>query len=410
MKKLILLMLVGIVGNVSAQEWKVKVAAGKYDRHNTMVSVDRPAAMGERVVWHLTIPGQAGEIQVQDEGKRLYWQLPDHLPKNTEQQYLLKAAPLLSTKRVSTTMNVIQSDTALLITDHKRPLLQYYTAVAEPPTGTDTVYRKSGFIHPLWAPNGAVLTNIFPNAGHRHHMGIWNPWTHTMFEGKETDFWNVQKKEGKVFYAGLERSYSGALMAGFTVMQDHIAFPAPGVSKLAIKERLAIRAYVSTDNNSKQIWDMESELRAMSDSGITMLQYRYGGGLGLRTTPYFTDKTSRVLTSEGKTRRDADSTRARWVMVTGNTPVGMAGLLIMNGPENYDSPESLRVWPEGNAEGGELMLNFSPTKNKAWQLLHGHAYTLKYRIMVYSGELTASEAEAAWVDYVYPPLVSTVRQ
>ncbi|NIG53721.1 PmoA family protein [Chitinophaga sp. Cy-1792] len=409
MKKLIFLLFTGITGPIFAQHWKVTVKAGAYDRQHTMVSVAIPGGVNGQMEWSLAVPGEEGSIAVQEIDKRLYWQIPGHLPKNTQQHYMLTGRATHGVRRIATGMSVIESDTALLITDHERPLLQYYTAVAQPPAGSDTVYRKSGFIHPLWAPNGAILTNIFPNAGHRHHMGIWNPWTHTMFEGKETDFWNVQKREGKVMYGGLLSTYHGPVMAGFTVEQQHWAYPKPGEVKLAIREQLAIRAYTATDNNSKQIWDMESVLQPMTDSGITLLQYRYGGGFGLRTTPYFTDKTSKVLTSEGKTRKDADSTRARWVMVTGKTPEGMAGLLIMNNPGNFDSPEPLRVWPE-NAEGGELMLNYSPTKIKEWRLINGNVYTLKYRIMVYSGELTVLAAEAAWVDYVHPPEVSIVKE
>ncbi|MBV8253226.1 MAG: PmoA family protein [Chitinophaga sp.] len=404
MKKLFLFLLQVAVVPAIAQDIHLSVKAGRYNRSNTLVTYHpvQPLPMGkgwqmEELVGKTKIP-----VAVQqDADGNFTWMMVGQTVAGAERSYRLYMGKQVG----KTALQALVSDTAILLEDGKNRVLQYNTAVVSPPAGSDTVYRRSGFIHPLWAPNGVVLTNIFPNAGHRHHMGIWNPWTHTMFEGKETDFWNVQKKEGKVRYGGLVATDGGNVWCGFKVKQEHVAFPAPGRERIAIEEVMSVRAYKADPSGNHRYWDMTSSFECLGDSGITLMQYRYGGGFGLRTTSYFTDKTSTVLTSEGKTRKDADSTRARWVMVTGNTPKGRVGLLIMNAPDNYDSPEALRVWPE-NMEGGELMLNYSPTKIKSWRWFHGNVYTLRYRIMVYSGDLSVSEAELAWQDYAYPPEVT----
>ncbi len=31
-----------------------------------------------------------------------------------------------------------------------------------------------------------------------HHDGIWNPWTHVLFEGDTVDFWNIKGRQGTV--------------------------------------------------------------------------------------------------------------------------------------------------------------------------------------------------------------------
>ncbi|RAJ83514.1 methane monooxygenase PmoA-like [Chitinophaga dinghuensis] len=403
MKKLFLFLLQVAVVPALAQDMQLTVKAGKYERHNTLVTYHPEKQLPAGKVWQLE--EIKGSIRVpvavqQDAAGNCIWMMEGHMAAGAERTYHLYAGPFVN----SAALQALVSDSAILLEEGKTRVLQYNTAVVSPPAGSDTVYKRSGFIHPLWAPNGVVLTNIFPNAGHRHHMGIWNPWTHTMFEGKETDFWNVQKKEGKLRYGGLVAVAGGNVYCGFKVKQEHVAFPEQGREKIAIAEVMSVRAYRAYLGGSRRIWDMESEFECPGDSGILLMQYRYGGGFGLRTTPYFTDKTSKVLTSEGKTRKDADSTRARWVMITGDAPQGRAGLLIMSSGENYDSPEALRVWPE-NMEGGELMLNYSPTKIKSWRWIHGNVYTLKYRILVYSGDLSVSEAELAWLDYAYPPEV-----
>ena len=82
-----------------------------------------------------------------------------------------------STKPSSIKMKI---DSALTISSGNQPLLTYQFKTIYPPKGIDTNYKRSGFIHPLYAPHGQVLTTIQPK-DHYHHYGIWNPWTHTFF-------------------------------------------------------------------------------------------------------------------------------------------------------------------------------------------------------------------------------------
>ena len=379
------------------------VKAGNFERNNSIVYTSFPAAGGETVLLREVKGDKRMPVAVNYVQGQLCWIMEGKTPAGTEREYeLSKGAPA-----ADTVMKAVKQSGHVLLEQLGQPILQYNFKTVPAPAGADTVYSRSAFIHPLWAPNGVVLTNIFPNKSHLHHMGIWNPWTHTLFEGRETDFWNVQKKEGKVRFSGNLKTYSGDVWCGFSASQRHIAFLKDGTEKTAIRETWLVQAYPATDNGARRQWDFTSTFVPAAPSGITLLQYRYGGGFGLRTTPYFTSETSQVLTSEGKTRKDADSTRARWVKIAGNTPNGKAGLLIMNYPANFDSPEPLRVWPENmNVEGGELMFDYTPTRMRPWQLYAGSRYQLKYRVLVFSGDITAEEAEAAWQEYVHPPEVS----
>lgn len=400
MRKMILLPVLFLLSSIMSQAQTIAVftvKAGKYDRYNSIVYTTMPDLAQGAVVLEEEVNGKRHAVAGYVQGTQLSWILEGATPAGSERKFVLskeKAAANVYMK--ARTVN-----NQLLLEEGNQPVLQYNYNTVPAPGGVDTLYNRSAFIHPLWAPNGVVLTNIFPNASHMHHMGIWNPWTHTSFEGRETDFWNIQKKEGKVIYAGGLETFSGPVWCGFRSSQDHIAFLKDGSKKTAIHETWMVKVYPVYKEGTRRLWDFSSTFTPATPSGITLLQYRYGGGFGLRTTAYFTPATSQVLTSEGKTRKDADNTRARWVKISGATPDGKAGMLIMNFPDNYDSPEPVRVWPE-NMEGGELMFNYSPTKMKSWQLTPGARYQLKYRVMVYSGDITAEEAEAAYNDYAYP--------
>lgn len=403
MKKFRLLLLLSVLmySGVRAQVIaRFTVKAGKVSRNNSVIYTSVPASAGIAVTLEEVTDNKRVPVAVTERAGQLCWIMTGNTAAGTERKYeLRKGKPAADTLMTARRVNG-----HVLLAQTGQPVLQYNFETVPAPAGADTVYNRNAFIHPLWAPNGVVLTNIFPNAGHTHHMGIWNPWTHTLFEGRETDFWNVQKKEGKVRFAGNLETFSGSVWCGFSASQDHIALLKDGTEKTAIHETWLVQAYPATNNGARRLWDFTSSFTPATPTGITLLQYRYGGGFGLRTTADFTDKTSQVLTSEGKTRRDADSTRARWVKISGATPSGKAGMLIMNYPDNFDSPEPLRVWPE-NAEGGELMFNYTPTRMKPWQLYPDARYQLKYRVMVYNNDITAEEAEAAWQDYAYPPEV-----
>ncbi|CAL1517074.1 PmoA family protein [Chitinophaga sp. MM2321] len=381
------------------------VNAGNINRHNSIVHyrLNNPADTAQLVMEEV-IGKKRMPVPVTIADGEVWWIMSGNTPAGSIRKYELKHTA--GKPSAHPVMRAVLQSGAVVLEQDTQHILQYNYETVRPPAGVDTLYNRSGFIHPLWAPNGAVLTNIFPNVPHMHHMGIWNPWTHTLFEGQEVDFWNVQRKEGTVRFAKMLGVTSGGVWCGFTAKQEHIAFMKDGTKKVALNETWHVQAYPATSQGARRQWDLTSVFSCATDSAVTLLQYRYGGGFGLRTTADFTAKTSQVLTSEGKTRKDADSTRARWIKITGTTPQGRAGLLIMGAPTNYDAPEPLRVWPE-DMEGGELMVNFSPIRMKPWVLTNGNEYTLTYRVMVYDGDITPEEADAAWQEFAHPPVVTT---
>jgi len=134
---------------------------------------------------------------------------------------------------------------------------------------------------------------------------------------------------------------------------------------------------------------------------VRLLAYRYGG-FGWRTTEEWNNQKSSVLSSEGKTRKDADGSKARWCIVQGEVGGDHAGVVMMSYPTNYNHPEPLRIWPENQYGRGDMFANFSPTKDKDWPLEPGEEYVLKYRLIVFNGTFTKEQAEAAWAGFASP--------
>ncbi|MEW6743756.1 MAG: PmoA family protein [Planctomycetota bacterium] len=277
-------------------------------------------------------------------------------------------------------------------------VLAYQHAVMPPPAGASPRFARSGFIHPLYSPAGEVLTRIHP-PDHVHHLGLWNPWPHTRFEGREVDFWNLDKGQGTVRFVRFVSIIEGPVFGGFRALHDHVDLTASEGEKTALSEVWDVRVWSAGGSRAGlYLVDLVSTLACATSSPVRLLQYRYGG-LGFRAAASFDEGD--YLTSEGKRRADGQGTRARWCLVGGPTAKGPAGVLFMSHPHNHEHPEPMRIWSDQRA----IFFGFCPVQAGDWQLEPGKEYVLRYRLCIYGGALEPAQAEQLWEDWTEPPLV-----
>ncbi len=309
---------------------------------------------------------------------------------------------IVKTKKESNAAPVVSIDKnerRLQFKSGKKTLIQYNHAVVYPPKGIDSLYKRSGFLHPVYAPNGAVLTRIQPK-DHYHHYGIWNPWTKTTYNGEEIDFWNLKKGKGTVRFNGFLSVYEGNLYSYFKAYHQHIIHPQTKEEKNVLNETWTVKIY--HPQQELYVCDFISELSCATELPLLLNEYRYGG-FGFRARKEWTNKNTQVLTSQGNTRKNADGSTAKWCAVWGETEKGTAGILFLSHPANYNHPEPLRVWPvNANNDRGDVFVNFCPTKNKDWKLLPKKHYVLRYRMVIFDGEITAQKADALWESFANP--------
>jgi hypothetical protein len=331
--------------------------------------------------------------------RMLTWMLTSGTALNEKHVYeIVKEKPVQNEKLKASVNNG-----ALVIHSGARNLLQYNFKTVYPPAGIDTAYKKSGFIHPLWSPHGQMLTRIQP-PDHYHHYGIWNPWTHVEYEGDTVDFWNLNLKQGAVRFSKFVAFENGPVFSEFDVLHEHVVFKRTGEEKVALNELQEVRVYAPTGDNDSFFVDFNFQMNCANESPVKLLEYRYAG-LGWRTTEKWDNKNSMVITSEGKTRKDADGSKARWCIVQGKIDNDFAGVVMMSFPTNYNFPEPLRIWPEDQYNRGDMFANFCPTKDMDWYLSPGKKYVLKYRFLVFNGRFDKGKAESAWNYFAYPPEV-----
>jgi len=279
-----------------------------------------------------------------------------------------------------------------------RKVLRYHHAIMPAPEGQSRLYDRSGFIHPLWSPAGAVLTAIHP-PDHIHHMGIWMPWTHTKFEGKRVDFWNLKAGQGTVRFKRFLSTTAGPVYGGFAAEQEHVALQTDAGEKVVLREVWDVRVYnVGGAEEGYWLWDFKSTQRCVAESPLYQEQYRYGG-FGFRAAPQWRDENSSYLSSEGKTRENAHATRARWCDVGGKIEQ-WEGITFCSHPENLEHPEPMRVWPPGMHD---VFFNFCPSQARDWEMKPNEDHVFRYRLYVHEGRIEVPVAERIWRDFAAPP-------
>ena len=413
-----LVILLGIGSRALAQTKlaELSVAAGEQQR------LDAPVMA---VIYGLSLQTQPGAVQLYEvtggasvpvafqlrpgDPDRIAWILSGitspGATRNFELRYQEGAAAAAPTARAGG-VSLTDTGESLRITIGERPVLEYRYALMPVPEGVDSVFRLSGFIHPLWSPEGEVLSRIQPR-DHYHHYGIWNPWTQTEFEGRTVDFWNIGSRQGRVVSAGVVARSSGPVFGSFKAIHHHIDHTSPGGDRIALEEQVDVTVWNASPDRSAWVIDFRSTLSPATDQGITIKAYRYQG-FSMRATEKWNDQTARLLTSEGYDKSNANSTRARWIDVNGVSAAreGTSGVLFMTNPANYNYPEHLRIWPTGQQPVDQnVYINFNPAQDRDWVLEAGKSYGLQYRMYVYDGRINAAAAERLWASYANPPQV-----
>ncbi|PIB28531.1 PmoA family protein [Maribacter sp. 4G9] len=296
-----------------------------------------------------------------------------------------------------------KEDGLLTLSIGNEPRVGYRYGMHYPPNGVDSIFKKSGFIHPLLTPSGDTLTRINP-PDHWHHYGIWGPWTHTRIDTVRVDFWNIGDGNGTVLHKEFKKESNGQVASGFTAVQEHMDLKTENSPQVALEEKLEVKIW-ELNNKNRYIMDYSSSFTSPLKNGILFEAYRYGGGIGMRFTERWKKDNCKVLTSEGKDRLSADGTNAKWAIVSGEASngTGTNGILFLSHSGNRMHPEPMRVWPiDGNGGRGDMFFEFCPIRHEPWEIEPNQVYQLKYRMVVFEGELSPEEAEAYWKDFVEP--------
>jgi len=371
----------------------VEVRAGKTDRANVPVTLALPPALAGAKHFRLTRADTKQAVPAQrapGEPARLVWMLADPLKAGQTRRYTLEPLAEAPDGTAPPAVAVVDDGKHLNVSVAGKAVLTYNHAVIPSPDPKTPYYKRSGHLHPVRNPRGDVLTDDFA-PDHAHQHGIMFPWTKCTFEGKPAEFWNQKLQLGTVEHAGFDGFAGGRVFGHFTATLRHVALRADGGPKAALTETWAVRVYRRTDGF---LFDVDSTQRCATDSPLVVQKYHYGG-MAVRCRRDWIDKGD-FLTSDGRTRKDGNHTRPKWVDIHSKVDGRPTGITALGHPANFRFPQPVRLHPN------KPYFCFAPMVLGEFRIEPGRPYVSRYRFLVHDGRADPAAAEALWADYAAP--------
>ena len=287
--------------------------------------------------------------------------------------------------------------------------------------------QKKPLLSPLRTSTGKIFTRGFPlekvageRTDHPHHISSWFNYGNV----NGTDFWNSPPEGfsrdskipyGRIKHAALKSAQSGEGLATLQVSSDWIM--ADGSKVLQQDEKLVFRA-------AKDLRIIDRIVTLTAQDKPAVFRDSKEGVIAIRVTrsleepstkpEIFTDDSGKptavakldntgvngvYLSSEGKVgEKEAWSTRAKWMTLSGNVKGEDVSIGIFDHPKNVTYPT---YWhnrgyglfaanPFGAKEftKGKTTLNFT--------IQPGKSETFRFRILIHTGKLTAEQTEAQY--------------
>ena len=268
----------------------------------------------------------------------------------------------------------VNDSTGLELTENGQPVFVYnYGMILAP--GAAEHYRRSCYLHPVYAPDGTVLTDDF-NRDHPHHRGIFWAWEVVTVDGKTDDVWTVKGfKQKFVRWKARETSGPLALLAVENGWYD-------GDRKF-VKEDVDILAHAAS--KTERVLDFTLSFEAL-DRPVTIVgtpvAHKGYGGFAFRTAPRDGGATNTIIrTDTGVSEKDGVLSRHPWAEIAGRFKGTEAGVRIEDNPANPGYPTNGWLMRHSFA-----LLNVSYPGLEPLTLQPGKPLVLKYRVILFLGK------------------------
>jgi len=245
--------------------------------------------------------------------------------------------------------------------------------------------EKYPFLFPVNGPSGASVTSM-RNGRFPHHSSI--------FFGCDKvnggNYWQDRLDTGRIASSGpVLVTSSGPEI----VLTDSCVWSRPGApSPLRDRRRIT---FSSPTAALRQI-DFDIELEALIDVVITKTNHSL---LGIRLDPDLAPVFGgTIVDAEGRTGESGTFAKtAPWLAAVGSRGgVGPEGLALLQHPSNPDSPAPWFTRDYGFLSPTPM---YWPTDGVATRLSRGSRLTLRYRILIFSGDLSTADVAGRYRTY-----------
>ncbi|MEL6894526.1 MAG: DUF6807 family protein [Planctomycetota bacterium] len=338
-----------------------------------------------------------------------------------------------------------QSDGRITLIQNGKPVLTYNVTAPPLPEGIDAACYRSGCLHPVLTPAGAVVTGM-NSPDHAHQNGIFSAWVKTRLEGRRVDFWNMHNRTGRVDHEKIVQTNNDKNAPGFVVQLLHRAKPAgqQSTDRSSATSKTDPAGYDPSNwvNVLRDTWtvtlrpsnepvhrfDLTFHQVAMNGQTLTIDKHIYGG-IGIRgrrdwllpqnATQDDPNSNVRMGIDSGAGRLAGNHQTARWAFLSGPVPVGAvsgnavsggaaqerdqrfkkvedmpanssASVIVLSHPDNFRAPQTVRLHPR------MPYFCFAPCVTQGFQIDQQNPYTGRYRFLVVDGRPSTDWVNKQW--------------
>ena len=262
--------------------------------------------------------------------------------------------------------------TGLQLSENSQPVFVYnYGMILS--RGAPEQMRRSTYLHPVYLPDGTLITDDF-NPDHPHHRGISWMWPVVVVDGKTHDIWTVGDIRQKfVQWTARDTAPAGAKLGvenGWFVGERKV-----------VKEDVEVLTRPASGNT--RVLEFTLRFEAV-DSPVEIAgtpdQKKGFGGFCFRFAPRDGGKEKTVIrTGKGIAKADGVMEAHPWAQVEGVFNGRPGGGRIDDDPSNPGVPNG---WLMRHGFG---FLNVSYPGLKPVRLERGRPLVLKYRVTLFAG-------------------------
>jgi hypothetical protein len=319
--------------------------------------------------------------------------------QSTNHLVLLAAVCCASLSTVGVTeaqsLRVDQNDERITLYDGNNVVLTYNKVSPVAPEGIDSMYERSGCLHPVCTPEGRTVTTMFP-FDHPHQHGVFSAWVKTKYDGQAIDFWNLAGGTGRVLHEQVASVFQKNTGIGFEVDLIHRAETEPKVDVL--RERWRITAYPT--DGTYRCFDLQTTQSAITSKPLTVSKYHYGGIVlrgptrwltakdrGGLQRPDLTREPSGFLNNLGSDRIAGNHQHAKWVALWGEIEGQSVSITVLCHRDNFRAPQAARLHPS------KPYFCFAPCVEDSFVIDKEHPFQARYRYLV-----TDARPDPKWLD------------
>jgi len=266
------------------------------------------------------------------------------------------------------------NDASLELSENGKPVFVYnFGGILAP--GAPEATRRSCYLHPVYAPDGTVLTDDF-NQDHPHHRGIFWAWEVITFDGKTDDIWTLKGfRQRFVRWVARETNGPAARLAVENGWFD-------GDRKF-VKENVDIVAHPTTKDRRRLDLTLRFEATDQPVVIVGTPDARKGyGGFAIRTAPRDGGPAKTIIrTDKGVSKEDGVMARHPWAEIVGTYQGRREAIRIEDDPANPGYPKNGWLMRHRYA-----MLNVSYPGLEPVTLSPGKPLVLKYCVILSSGK------------------------